>query len=593
MKKSTLKRYGNLTDMSKIPEQIISGALHYFRIHPQLWRDRLEKAVAMGLNTIETYIPWNLHEPHQGEFVFTGICDVVSFIRQAQALGLWVIVRPGPYICAEWDNGGLPGWLSGITRGKVRCSDPVYLEAVEKYFTVLFERLRPLLSSHGGPVFMLQIENEYGSFGNDKAYLSFLKDLYIKLDMDVPYFTSDGPTSLLLAGGALEGITPTVNFGMNHQKAFQTLKDFRKDAPLCCMEFWDGWFDHWGEKHQLRPAEDGGDAFASEYEKIIALKAHINLYMFHGGTNFGFTAGANGNYFTDYAPIVTSYDYDCPLSEAGDPTEKYTACQRILKKYTGNPRIRPIAPGAKTIPAPVSLTRGCLLRQEIGKLSQKHGQAVVPPTMEELGENFGFVHYSTRIPAFTGEAHLELQKVHDYAHIWLDGQYLGSQFRQDEKKNFVIPGNPAGSTLELLVENTGRINYGPYAGKDFKGITGCVCLNFQQLFSWTFDLLPFSQAPEIPMAPFEALFEEPALYEGEFELEEVADTFLNRPGEKGIVWINGFNLGRYWNKGPTQTLYVPAPVLKKGKNKIILLEQEKLNSAFVTFSSQPDLGPMA
>lgn len=275
--------------------QILSGALHYFRVHPGLWRDRLEKAVAMGLNTIETYIPWNLHEPHRGEYCFSGICDIERFVHLAAECGLEVILRPGPYICAEWENGGFPAWLTGIPGIRLRCMNESYLQAVMEYFSVLFPQLAPLQSTHGGPVIMMQIENEYGSYGNDHEYMRWLRDLYRELKIDVPLFTSDGYSALCTAGGALEGTLLTANFGTKQQLAFDTIRKLRPDEPDFCMEFWDGWFDHWGEKHHHRPAADGGLDFASEYEEIVTRKANVNLYMFHGGTNFGFTNGANGN----------------------------------------------------------------------------------------------------------------------------------------------------------------------------------------------------------------------------------------------------------------------------------------------------------
>ena len=576
----------------QMPDQILSGALHYFRVHPMLWNDRLDKAVAMGLNTIETYVPWNLHEPHRGEFIFDGICDVESFIRKTEEHGLQAIVRPGPYICAEWDNGGLPSWLTGLPGIRIRCSDPVFLEAVETYFSVLFDRLRPFLATRGGPIIMMQVENEYGSFGNDHEYLCRLVEIYRKNRMDVPLFTSDGPAEAILAGGTIEGVMPTVNFGMNHEKAFSTLHKFRPGTPEFCMEFWDGWFDHWGERHQLRPAEDGGDAFEPEYRKIVERGANVNLYMFHGGTNFGFTAGANGNHYTDYSPIVTSYDYDCPLSEAGDPTEKFFAVQRILSERTKNPRIRSVSPGNKIAPPPVRLDQHCPLYGNFGLIATVHGEAVVPPTLEDLGENFGFIHYTTRLPRFTGVLQLNLINVNDYVQIWLDGRYLGRRYRGDKEKGIPITGREGGSTLELLVENLGRINYGPYVGRDRKGIAGAVCLGSQTLFHWQYDLLPmedvsslsFRNSSEIPLGP--------VFFRGNFELRETADTFIKRPGIKGCVWVNGFNLGRYWAKGPTETLYVPAPVLKKGTNSIIIFEQETLANLEVRFSLTPDLGAM-
>ena len=579
--------------MQQLPKQILSGALHYFRVHPGQWHDRLEKAVAMGLNTIETYVPWNLHEPHRGEFVFDGIGDVEKFIRMAGDMDLHVIVRPGPYICAEWDNGGFPAWLTGLPGIRIRCADPVYLGAVESFFTVLFGKLRPLLAANGGPIIMMQLENEYGSFGNDREYLRRLAEIFRKNDMDVPLFTSDGPADLLLAGGTLDNVMPTVNFGMNHERAFRTLKKFRPGTPEFCAEFWDGWFDHWGKKHQVRPAGDGGEAFEPEYGQIVKRGAHVNLYMFHGGTNFGFTAGANGDLCTDYAPTVTSYDYDAPLSEAGDPTEKFFAAQRILAAHTGNPRIRPVAPGKKIAPAPVRLDRRLPLYGNFGKIAEVRGEAVNPPTLEELGENFGFIHYATALPAFEGTSPLSLVEVNDYAQIWLDGRYLGSQYRGDEKKEFLIQGRPEGSVLELLVENTGRVNYGPFVGRDHKGIAGAVCLGQQTLFHWKYDLLPLTDISGLPFDGFDDSLPGPAFYRGTFELEETADTFLKRPGVKGCVWINGFNLGRYWAKGPTGTLYVPAPVLRKGANDIVVFEQEAFPVPEVRFSPGPDLGPAA
>jgi beta-galactosidase len=579
--------------MKTLPEQIISGAMHYFRVHPKLWDDRLDKAVALGLNTIETYVPWNLHEPHQDEYCFEGICDIKSFILKAQERQLNVIVRPGPYICAEFDNGGLPGWLVGLPKVKIRCFNQVYLDRVEKFYTVLFDILRPLLVTNGGPIIMMQIENEYGSYGNDKKYLNFLVDLYKKLKMDVPYFTSDGPSSLMLAGGTVKGITPTVNFGMNNETAFATLKKFEPTAKEFCMEFWDGWFDHWGEKHQLRPAEDGGDAFASEYEKIIARGASCNLYMYHGGTNFGFTAGANGNNYVDYAPIVTSYDYDCTLSEAGDPTEKFIACQRILKKYTNNPRIRPIEKSEKIAPQDGVLTQCALLTDNIKNLATKSGQSATPPTLEELGENFGFIHYSATLPPFEGKPTLRLIDVNDYAQVWLDGKYLGKSYRKDEKKEFAIEGNLKELKLELVVENMGRINYGPYVGKDFKGIAGSVGLGFQTIFNWEYNLMPLNNISNIDFNPVDQIKSEPAFYKGTFTVDKVADTFLMRPGSKGTVFINGFNLGRYWSIGPTETLYVPSAILKQGENEIVIFEQEKLSSLNISFSQEPNLGEIA
>ena len=566
------------------PKQILSGALHYFRVHPGLWQDRLEKAVAMGLNTIETYVPWNLHEPHPGEFVFTGLCDVESFIRKAAELGLYVIVRPGPYICAEWDNGGLPAWLNSNPELRVRCMNRPYLDAVARFFHVLLPKLTPLQTTHGGPILMFQVENEYGSFGGDHEYMQWLLDLYRKEGIDTPCFTSDGPYGLCPVGGSIPGAYLTGNFGMNHEKAFASLRKLRPDEPDFCMEFWDGWFDHWGEKHQHRPAADGGEAFDSEYEAIVRRGANVNLYMFHGGTNFGFTAGANGDTPSAYAPIVTSYDYDAPLTECGDPGEKFLLCQTILKKYTGNPKIRTVEPAGKIVPADVTLTEECPLPEHWSRFAVKHGEGTVPLTMEQLEENFGFVHYRTELDPFDEPTKLRFSGVSDYAQIWINGKYLGSRYRDRDKEPLTLGPLPEGGVLDILVESMGHVNYGPYLGCDPKGLWGPVCRNSIQLFHWEYEAVPLSSVSDIPFLPLKTIEGKATFYRGCFELNETGEAFLKRPGAKGYVWVNGFPLGRYWDRGPTETLYVPSAALRQGKNEIIVFEQEGLLSADLKFS---------
>ena len=577
-----------------VPEQVISGALHYFRIHPGLWDDRLDKAVAMGLNTVETYLPWNLHERRQGEFDFSGICDVELFIRKTAEHGLKLILRPGPYICSEWDNGGLPGWLCALPGVRVRCMNRPYLDAVEKYFAELFPRLLPYQATKGGPVIMFQLENEYGSFGNDHEYMQYLQQLYERLGVEVPCFTSDGPYGQCPIGGGVPGVLLTGNFGMNNDKAFASLRSLRPDEPDFCMEFWDGWFDHWGKPHQHRPAADGGEAFDAEFEAIIKRKANINLYMFHGGTNFGFTAGAGGCEFTDYSPIVTSYDYDCPLSECGDPTDKYILSQQILQKYTGNPQIKPVPESKKIQPSPVTLTEAAPLRENLANLAVKQGCAAVPPTLEELGESFGFVFYRTRLDRLANDCTVRLHGVHDYAQLWADEEYLGSACR------FIKSGTPirleaakAPATLELLVESLGHINYGIFTGRDPKGITGAVALGQQQLFHWEYFALPLDDISKLNYSPLSKTDTPATFYRGTFEVDDIGEAFIRCPGTKGCIWVNGFNLGRYWEIGPTETLYLPSTVLKKGKNEIVVFEQEKLFSNQLFFSAGHELGELA
>ena len=572
-------------------DQIISGALHYFRVVPEYWADRLDKAVALGLNTIETYIPWNLHEPHQGEFVFEGICDLERFIQLVAERDLALILRPGPYICSEWDNGGFPGWLNGLPGVQVRCMNEVYLNAVTNYFNVLLPKIVPYLSTNDGPVIMVQVENEYGSFGDDHDYLQYIADLFKKHNIDVPYFTSDGSFGSMLSAGNLPSIIPTVNFGTRHEEAFARLKKHNPNAKEFCMEFWDGWFDHWGEKHHHRPVADGGNAFESEFESIIKRGASINLYMYHGGTNFGFTAGANGNFYTDYAPCVTSYDYDCTLSESGDPTQKYWAAQRIIKERTNSQKIKAVEIGKKISIKPVKLTSSWKLENNFNFLATKSGKAVVPPTMEQLGENFGFVHYRTQIKPLMDDSKIRLFDVNDYAQVWVDGQYIGSKYRTDEDKTFPIKACENEQVIDILVENLGRINYGPYVGKDFKGIAGCVCIGLQTQFHWEYNLLPMNNLEKLEYSNFNNEVG-PTFYRGEFDLDEVADTFIKRPGCKGFIVVNGFNLGRYWDKGPTNTLYLPGPILKQGKNEIIVFEQEQLLNDTVEFTDVHDLGEL-
>ena len=331
------------------PTRIISGAMHYFRIHPDQWDDRLDKAVAFGLNCVETYCCWNLHEPKRGQFRFTGLTDLERFIRAVQDHGLYLILRPGPYICAEWENGGFPAWLLAVPGIELRRMNEPYLDAVKAYFDELLPRIKRHLYTCGGPVIMMQIENEYASYGMDRAYLKYLYDLYVSHGINVPIFTSDGDSGHYLHVSIPEALQ-TMNFGSGSDDAWKQHRALRPDEPDFCMEFWNGWFDRWGEGHHRRPAgmEEGGAAW--EFDRMLAAGANVNFYMFHGGTNFGFTAGASRSQFRDYAPIVTSYDYDCPLSECGDPTGKFTTCQSVIRRYSDNPRIREIKPGKKVVP---------------------------------------------------------------------------------------------------------------------------------------------------------------------------------------------------------------------------------------------------
>ncbi|WP_274365128.1 glycoside hydrolase family 35 protein [Paenibacillus thermotolerans] len=552
------------------PLHILSGAIHYFRVVPEYWKDRLLKLKACGFNTVETYIAWNFHEPEEGKFRFDHMADVAGFIRLAGELGLHVIVRPSPYICAEWEFGGLPAWLLKDSNIRLRCCDPLFLEKVDAYYDVLIPILVPLLSTNGGPIIAVQIENEYGSYGNDSNYLEHLKNGLIERGVDVLLFTSDGPEDSMLQGGTLPDVTATVNFGSRADDAFMKLRQYRSDDPLVCMEFWNGWFDHWMEQHHTRDAQD----VANVFEDMLKAGASVNFFMFHGGTNFGFYNGANHG--ERYEPTVTSYDYDCLLTEWGTPTQKFTLVREVMARYADI--------GHTELPQPIPIKRygDVKLAQSAGLFDQLDRlsnpvRRTCPEPMEKVGQNYGFILYSTHVSGPRGGAQLTLQDVHDRALVFIDGAYIGTVERwKPQPLTVKIPAG--GARLDILVENMGRVNYGPYL-KDYKGITEGVRLNNQFLFDWTIYPLPLTDLGGLQFSAAEdggqytAVGAKPAFYKGTIGIDETADTFIRLDGwTKGVVYVNGFNLGRYWNVGPQKTLYVPAPLLRKGENEIIVFE---------------------
>ncbi|MFW5980892.1 MAG: glycoside hydrolase family 35 protein, partial [Halanaerobiaceae bacterium] len=548
---------------------IISGAIHYFRVVPEYWEDRLLKLKACGFNTLETYVPWNLHEPEPGKFCFDGRCDLVEFIELAEKIGLHVIVRPSPYICSEWDLGGLPAWLLKDENMKLRCFYKPFLDKIDKYYDVLLPKIKPLLSTNGGPVIAVQIENEYGSYGNDKKYLQYLKNALNKRGIDVPLFTSDGPTDSMLQGGTLPDIYKTVNFGSRPEESFKKLKEYQPDKPVMCMEFWNGWFDHWGEDHHTREGED----VAKVLDNMLKLGGSVNFYMFHGGTNYGFHNGAN--FDEVYQPTITSYDSDAPVSESGNLTEKYYKVRDVLSKYVEVDKDLLPDPIVKKGYGKVEMTETANLLESLIDLTDPV-EKTCPQPMEKLGQNYGFILYRTKVSGpRSQEQNLFLQDVHDRALIFIDGEYKGTVYRNDDNSKISLLIDKNEVTLDILVENMGRINYGPKL-KDYKGITEGVRLNNQFLFNWTIYPLPMKDFSSIKFNQIEKsnLKEnQPTFYKGKFQKEEKADTFVNIEGwKKGVVFINGFNLGRYWEVGPQKTLYLPAPLLKEGENEIVVFE---------------------
>lgn len=573
------------------PFRILSGAIHYFRVHPAYWEDRLRKLKACGFNTVETYCCWNLHEKQEGEFDFTGMLDLKRFLEIAQEVGLYAIVRPGPFICAEFDYGGLPYWLNRYPI-HLRCYDELYLEKVRTYFKRLCEEIRPQLGENGGNVIAMQVENEYGSYGNDKEYLRAIADIYKENGMNCLYFTSDGYANFMLTSGTLPEYVATCNFGSRGQTAFETFRKYRKNEPFMCTEFWNGWFDHWGEAHHVRAAED----VVKEMEEILDVNdgnGNLNFYMFHGGTNFGFTNGANHD--AKYMPTITSYDYDCPVSECGDLTEKYFMVKEALEKRFGKVENIPVADLKKAAYGKVELTKRGGLFHNLNNIS-KPVTSAYPQTMEELKLPFGFVMYSTTLRGEFGDGEerkmpVVLENMRDRALIYVNGELKGIKEADMDRDDEVLLSFKLEDEvhLDILVENMGRTNYGSKMGEK-KGLTG-VRIGAIHHSGWTMHPFELTDLSSVEYTEYQE--GQPAFFCGNFTVEEEpCDTFLRLDGfTKGAAFVNGFHLGRYWNeKGPQRTLYIPAPVLKKGHNEIVIFELEKTESTFVTLEDTPDLG---
>ena len=584
---------GNQFLLNGQPFRILSGAIHYFRVVPEYWRDRLEKAKAFGLNTIETYVAWNLHEPRPGEFHFEGMLDISRFISIAADLGLKVIVRPGPYICSEWEFGGLPAWLLKDPHMQIRCMYPPYIAAVDRFFDALLPHLTPLLDGKGGPIIAMQVENEYGGFGNDHEYLQHLENSLRARGVDGFLFTSDGANDKDLQGGSLPNLLKTVNFAYGTRPAFAKLRQYQPEGPLMVTEFWSGWFDHWGERHHIAMAGLPTSLFSQwALDKILAAGASINFYMFHGGTNFGLMNGANRFPWTGYLPDITSYDYAAPLDEAGDPSSKYSIYGKQLRRHI--PSLPPLAvppSSRKKAYGPVRLTESASLFESLGEKYMRP----TPEPMEAFDQAYGFILYRTHISGPRPKAQLEIFDLHDRAQVFLNGQPLGILERMAPRRKLTLAIPAGGATLDILVENMGRVSFGLYL-LDRKGITSGVALGKQFLFGWEIYPLPLDELSTLRFGENDSLSGVtpqtglPRFWRGHFLVEDPADTFLDLPGwTKGLAWLNGFNLGRYWKRGPQQTLYVPAPLLKKGQNEVVVLELHGQRQPVVEFARKPIL----
>ena len=571
------------------PFKIYSGAMHYFRTLPEYWEDRLLKLKSAGFNTVETYVCWNLHEPQQGVFDFSGMLDIVRFVETAKKLGLYAIVRPGPYICAEWDFGGLPAWLLADKNIELRCNNEAYLKYVRAYLEKLFSLLKPLFITNGGNILALQVENEYGSYSNDKKYLRALVDIYDELGADVLKFTSDGDWCNMLSGGTIDGILPTLNFGSRAATAFNALNDYG-EIPKMCMEFWCGWFDHWGEKHHTRKA----DNLIPELEEFLKQGASFNMYMFHGGTNFGFTAGANHQ--KKYEPTVTSYDYCAPLTEWGDYTDTYHKIRKLLCAKQNIPMTElPPSPVMQNI-GKVKLTQSADLFENLENIAQKH-YSPLPRSMEAYGQNFGLIYYVTRLKGKYDAGFLSVEDVHDYAHIYFEKKKIATINRCKEnaplnklklKKQLFIKGTSSESEISVLVEGMGRVNYGKEL-YDRKGISNIRFIN-QVLTDFDVYTIPLDNLEKLKFRNIDTANKNgPVFLKGTFKAGK-GECFVNMNGfTKGYVFVNGFNLGRYWDIGPQKALYLPSAVLKD-ENEIIILELEKYKTTEIMIQDKPMLG---
>lgn len=564
---------------------IISGAMHYFRIPREYWHDRLLKLKECGFNTVETYTCWNLHEPRENVFDFSGMLDLEAYIDIANELGLNVILRPGPYICAEWEMGGLPAWLLNYPNLTIRCNDELFISKVERYYNELLGRIVPKLSTNGGNIIMMQIENEYGSYGDDHEYMQRIADIYKKAGVDCLLFTSDGASNSMLQGGTLPEYPCVANFGSRPNENFKVLNDFRPDQPLMCGEYWVGWFDHWYEKHHVRDPKE----VAKLFKDMIDCGASLNFYMFHGGTNFGYMNGAN--YYDKYEPTITSYDYNALLSEAGDLTPAYFEVRKIIEERFGSLPELTVKNSEKAAYGKLELEERCSIF-DAAKLLAKPVQSATPQFMEDIGQYYGFTLYSTTVDGPRDEAEIKFDSVHDRAVVFIDGKYRGyyERTREGEPVSFSLKKGEK-CRIDILCENMGRVNYGPKI-MDRKGVKG-VRFNLQYHFGWDMYPLPLDNISLLKYKHESGDVKTASFLKGTLKIEgETHDTFMRLDGfTKGVVFVNGFNIGRYYNPaGPQKTLYIPAPMLKKGDNEIVVFETDHSDRSFVTFLDKPDLG---
>ena len=556
------------------PFIVKAAELHYPRIPQPYWEQRIQSCKALGMNTICIYVFWNIHEQREGRFDFTGQNDVAAFCRLAQKHGMYVIVRPGPYVCAEWEMGGLPWWLLKKKDIRLREQDPYFMERVRLFEKEVGKQLAPLTIQNGGPIIMVQVENEYGSYGEDKAYISEIRDCLRGIYGDkMTLFQCDWSSNFEKNG--LDDLVWTMNFGTgaNIDQQFARLKQLRPDAPMMCSEFWSGWFDKWGARHETRPADD----MVSGIDEMLSKGISFSLYMTHGGTSFGHWAGANS---PGFAPDVTSYDYDAPINEYGWATEKYYKLRKVLQKYSD----KPLPPEVKAPAYLISIPKFEL--KEYAPLILGADSVLMDTpllTMEEMNMGWGTMVYIASLPEVETPSVLTINEAHDFAQVYVDDKLIGSIDRVQHEKSLALPPVHKGQELKIVVEAMGRINFGR-AIKDYKGITERVTLTAEvdgietmwNLKRWTILTIPDDYQTAVrALNTTEPVAAEgkPGYYRGYFSLKKRGDTFLvMEPFGKGQVYVNGYPIGRFWHIGPQQTLYVPGCWLKRGLNEVVVLD---------------------
>ena len=555
------------------PFVVKAAEVHYPRIPQAYWDHRIKMCKALGMNTLCIYVFWNIHEQREGQFDFTGNNDVAEFCRLAQKNGMYVIVRPGPYVCAEWEMGGLPWWLLKKKDIRLREQDPYFMERVKIFEQKVGEQLAPLTIQNGGPIIMVQVENEYGSYGEDKPYISAIRDCLRGIYGDkLTLFQCDWSSNF--ENNGLDDLVWTMNFGTgaNIDHEFARLKELRPDAPLMCSEFWSGWFDKWGANHETRPAKDMVDGM----DEMLSKNISFSLYMTHGGTSFGHWAGANS---PGFAPDVTSYDYDAPINEYGGTTDKYFQLRKMMQKYS-----KTKLPAIPKMPAQFIAIPPFQLTEHADMLMGVDSVVMDSPlrTMEELNQGWGSIVYVTTLPEIDIPSVLTLNEGHDFAQVYIDDKYVGKIDRVRNENSLQLPAVKKGQELKIYIEAMGRINFGR-AIKDYKGITNSVTISTEvdghdmiwNLKRWTILTIPddYATAKKALNAPPAPITSNMGYYRGHFNLKKVGDTFLNMEQfGKGQVYVNGHAVGRFWSIGPQQTLYVPGCWLKKGKNEMIVLD---------------------